>query len=231
MAVFGVSVSITIVAVGGGFSSPGPSFLNPPSTSDMWAVGDNIRAGSILNYSLTKFVSHDSPWNSLGMHSSLVDSLVSLEFDHNDNNKWETTISITNGTIPMAISREDTILLSNKQLTNAGPIAREFIPYYEPLESSILEVRDIALQPEYLTIGAEWNSITGDVVTIPVKVTAQEKIRTNAGIFNTYVLSYTLNSKTSRIWIDHDIPLPIKAEVYDEQDKLQYRYTLVFYKR
>jgi hypothetical protein len=40
-----------------------------------------------------------------------------------------------------------------------------------------------------------------------------------------------MGSKTSRIWIDHDIPLPVKAEVYNAQNQLQYEYALLSYKK
>ena len=49
----GVLVSVIIIAIGGGFSGPGPSLLNPPSAKDLWAVGDNLSNGLELNYSLT----------------------------------------------------------------------------------------------------------------------------------------------------------------------------------
>ena len=55
--------------------------------------------------------------------------------------------------------------------------------YYEPIESSILEIRDIALAPEYLVVGARWNTITVGVTTIPVGIITQEKLHTSAGAF------------------------------------------------
>ena len=233
MAVFGVSVSIVIVAAGGGFSGNASSLFSPPNTSNLWTVGENIHAGSMLNYSLTRIGSHNSPWSGLGEDSSLVDSSVSIKFmeDSNNNNNWQTIIGVINGTAPsIAKNKQATISLSKQQLTNAGPIDQAFKPYYEPIESSILEIRDIAEGPKYLVSGAEWNSITGGITTLPVKVTVQEKIRTTAGTFDTYVLSYTMGSKTSRIWIAQDFPLPIKAEVYNAYDQLQYKYDLVSYK-
>ena len=253
MAAFGISVSIVIIAVNGGFSGPGPSLLKPPTATNLWTLGKSIQPGVMLNYSLTRIGNHSSPWSSLGEHSSLINSLVSMQFlqdesngvnnNNNNDNNWKVNIRISNGTkastntqqlvSPSSISKQGTIFLSKQQLTNAGAqsINQDFIPYYEPIESSILEIRDIALQPEYLVVGAVWNSITVNVATVPVKVIAQEKIQTDAGSFDTFVLGYTIGSKTSRIWIDHDIPLPIKAEVYNAQNQLQYKYTLVFYKK
>jgi hypothetical protein len=41
------------------------------------------------------------------------------------------------------------------------------------------------------------------------------------------VLSYKLAEVTSKIWVVRDMPLPVKAEVYDAEDKLLYQYELV----
>ena len=250
MAAFGISVSIIIIAVNGGFSGPSPSLFNPPTASNLWVVGGNVRPGTMLNYSLTRIGSHDSPWSSLGSNSSLINSFVSLHFAQDEtngvavNDGWKVTIRIINETkqspsINMqTISsssniKEGTIVLSKQQLTNAAShaINHDFLPFYEPIESSILEIRDIALQPEYLVVGADWNSISTNIATISVKVTAQEKIQTSAGTFNAFLLSYTIGSKTSRIWIDQHVPLPIKAQVYNTQNQLQYEYNLVAYKK
>lgn len=243
MAAFGISVSVIIIAVNGGFSGPGPSLFNPPTSSDLWAVGGSVRQGTMLNYSLTRIGSHESPWSSLSSNSSLINSLVSLNFAQDEpngglnKNDWKVTIHIINetnpSTSPSSNIKEGTVFLSKQQLTNAAshPVRQDFLPYYEPIESSILEVRDIALQPEYLVVGADWNSISTNVATIPVKVTAQEKIQTSAGTFNAFLLSYTIGSKTSRIWIDQHVPLPIKAQVYNTQNQLQYEYNLVGYKK
>ena len=251
MATFGITVSVIIIAVNGGFSGPGPSLFNPPTTSNLWTVGGNIYPGTILNYSLTRIAYHDSPWSSLGEKSSLINSTVSMQFAQDqsngavNNDDWKVIIHIINGTNPptqatsarnvssTSNSKQGTVFLSKQQLTNAAspPISQDFIPYYEPIESSILEIRDIALQPEYLVVGAEWNSINVNIATIPVKVVTQEKIQTNAGTFNTFVLTYTIGSKPSRIWIDQHVPLPIKAQVYNTQNQLQYEYTLLSYKK
>src|SRR5919202_6894641 len=200
LATLGISVSVIMIAVSGGFSGPGPSLFNPPTSSNLWTVGGTIRPGIMLDYSLTRIGYHDSPWSSLGANSSLIDSFVSLHFAQDEtngvvnNNDWKVTIRTINGTKPSSLptsvnpvssnntTKEGMVFLSKQQLTNAAShsISQDFIPYYELIESSILEIRDIALQPEYLVVGAEWNSISTNVATIPVKVIAQERIQTAA---------------------------------------------------
>jgi hypothetical protein len=234
MAVFGVSVSIAIIAAGGGFLGSGPSLLDPPDASDLFTAGNNIRDGTTLNYSVTRVGGHGSLWNGLGGHGSLVNSSVSIKFtqDSNNENNWQATIGIVNGTEQsIAKNGQDMILLSKEQLTNAGPVNSSFKPYYELLESSILEIRDIAEGPKYMIVGAQWNSISGEVTTVPVRITAQEKIRIDDLTTDAYILSYTFGSKTSKIWISKDIPLPIQAEVYDANSQLQYEYELDSYEK
>ena len=234
MAVFGVSVSIAIIAAGGGFIGSGPSLFDPPDASDLFTVGNNINDGTTFNYSLTRVGGLSSLWNGLGGHGSLVNSSVSIKFtqDSDNENNWQATIGIVNGTErSITKSGKDMILLSKEQLTNAGPVSPGFKPFYELLESSLLEIRDIAEGPKYMIVGAQWNSISGEVTTVPVRITAQEKILIDDMTFDTYVLSYSLNTKTSKIWISKDFPLPIKAEVYDSDNKLQYEYELDSYEK
>lgn len=224
---FGVSVSIIIIAIGGGFSAPISSLFHPPTPADLWVVGKNIHEGTVLKYSLTTIGTHSSPWSSLGGPSSLINATVAMSFHENHENKWNVTFSIKNGTT----TKVGTILLSKQQLTNASPIGKDFVLFYTPIESSLLEIRDIALQPEYLAIGAEWNSIDVGLSTISAKIVNQEKIQTQAGIFNTFVLSYKVGDKTSKIWLAKNIPLPVKAEVYNVRNQLQYDFSLLSVKQ
>jgi hypothetical protein len=83
--------------------------------------------------------------------------------------------------------------------------------YFEPIDSSILAIRDIAREPKYLVVGAPWDIILVGVSSIPIRVTAKEAIETGAGTFDTFILSYKIGLKTSRISLAHDIPMPISA--------------------
>jgi hypothetical protein len=228
LAIFGVSVSVVIIAIGGGFYAPLSSLLHPPTQADLWTVGDNIHPGTILRYSLTRIGSHSSPWSSLGGHTSLINAIVTMDFAKSEGNAWSVMFDVNNGTSAKA----GTVLLSKQQLTNVGPINKDFISFYEPIESSLLEIRDISLQPNYLAVGAEWNSLTVGPIgsTISARIIAQEKIQTPAGTFDASVLGYTIGSNSSRIWLSHNIPLPVKAEVYNAQNELQYKYSLLYTK-
>jgi hypothetical protein len=81
--------------------------------------------------------------------------------------------------------------------------------------------------PKYLVVGAPWNTIFVGSSSVTVRVTNEEPIRTPAGSFDSFVLSYKLGEKTSKIWVVRDMPLPVKAEVYDVEDNLLYQYELI----
>lgn len=214
-AAVGVGVSVSIIAIGGGFSGGrGPDLFNPPSSADIWSVGSGIENGTVLEYSLT----------SKAGTSSLESAQVSMVFEEAGNN-WDVEFTIANGTDQIL---ENTMTMS-KELTREGPLAESFKPYFEPIQLSIFAVRDMEYgeSPKYLVVGAPWNQIFYQSSEVIVRVTGEEKVQTQAGSFDAFVLSYKLAEKTSKIWIVKDMPLPVKAEVYDPDDMLQYQFELV----
>jgi len=210
-AALGIGVSAGIIAAGGGFTGPIP---NPPTQEDIWDVGRNIQDGTVLEYAL----------DARGPSSSLVSASVSMSFEDAGDN-WNVTLTIVNAT---AGTISETIPMS-KKLTKEGSLDEDLREYFEPVQASVLAVRDMDYsgRPKYLVVGAPWDTIFVSSSSIVVRVTAQETVQTEAGMFDTSVLGYKLNDKTSRIWVAREMPLPVKAEVYDAEDNLQYRYELV----
>lgn len=213
-AVLGVGVSVAIIAANGGFSADGPNIIDPPTADDIWVVGSNIQDGTMLEYSL----------DAKGPSSELRSSTVSLDF-MDAGNSWNVTFNIANGT---ASSIEKTIVMS-KELTREGELDAEFGAYFEPIQESLLAVRDMEYgsSPKYLVIGAPWNVIFVGATSATVRVTAEERIETGAGAFDSFVLTYKLNDNTSRIWMVDSMPLPVKAEAFDADDQVQYRFELL----
>jgi hypothetical protein len=80
--------------------------------------------------------------------------------------------------------------------------------------------------PKYLVVGAPWDTIFVGSSSVTTRVTSEEPISTPAGTFDSFVLSYKLAEETSKIWVVRDMPLPVKAEVYDAEDNLLYQYEL-----
>lgn len=213
-ATLGVGVSVGIIAAGGGFSGQGPSITNPPSKDDIWVVGSQIRDGMALEYAVT----------AVGPSSSLKDAQVSMDFE-DVNGEWDTHFKVVNGTGQPV---EHNVTFS-KELTREGELDPEFQPYFDPIQESIFAVRDMDYggRDKYLVIGAPWNTIFFESTSATVRVTDKEQVQVPAGTFDAFVLSYMLGDKESRIWVVKDLPFPVKAEVYDTEDKLQYKYELV----
>lgn len=213
MSALGIGVSVGIIAFGGGFSGEGPSIFNPPTDADIFVIGSNVRDGMSLEYMVTA-MDPDFP---------LVDSRVSINFAEQDD-RWKTTFNITKDT-----TTKEFVVLHSKQLTNDGQVSEDVRPFLQPVESSVLAIRDMDYgnRPKYLVVGAPWDTIFYGSSSTTVKIVSQQTIQTQAGSFDSYVLGYKLKDKESRIWMTKEVPFPVKAEVYDPEDKLFYSYELI----
>ena len=212
-AAIGILVSVVIIAINGGFSGDGPSILNPPTSKDLWTIGSNIDNGMNLTYSLT----------STGAESSLKDSTVSMAF-HDIEDKWDINFKIKNGS--SSAVKEVSANLSKKQLLRTDPISQENELLIQPIEGSILVVRDLAKEPRYLVVGAIWDKIFTGSSTKDVKIEGIETISTPADTFEVYSLQYKVGNSVSKIYVNKDSPLPVKAQVYADNGKILYEYEL-----
>lgn len=209
----GIAVSVIIIARGGGFSAPGVSITNPPTDADLWRIGQKINDGTELNYTLTTTDSINS----------LVDAHISIKFSKYTSDYWKTNFHVINGTS----TKDATVFLSKQQLIQKNSVKDEFKQYFILIENSILSIRDIAREPKYLVIGAPWDTILVGVSSVPIKVIDKENIKTGAGNFEAFVIGYKIGSKTSKIWLTPEVPLPVKAEVYNSEGEILYKYGLV----
>jgi hypothetical protein len=210
----GIGVSVALIAAGGGFESSNPNIFDPPTEADIWKVGDHVQNGMTLEYVLT----------SRGELNLLESARVSMNFDQAGEN-WNVRFAIANDTDQPPVNHT---LMMSKELTREGQLDESFRSYFEHIQSSILAVRDMEYgeSPKYLVVGAPWNTIFVGSSSVTTKVTSEERVSTPAGVFDSFVLSYKLTEKTSKIWVVRDMPLPIKAEVYDSEDNLLYQYEL-----
>jgi hypothetical protein len=217
-AAIGILVSVVIIAIGGGFSGGGngPSIFNPPTSKDLWTIGSNIENGMNLTYSLT---------TALGGKSNLKDSMLSMAF-HDIQDKWNINFKIKNGSSSGSAVKEVSANFSKKQLLRTDPVSQENESLILSLEGSIFVVRDLAKEPRYLVVGAIWDKIFTGSSTKDVKIEGTETITTPAGTFDVYTLQYNVGNSISKIYLNKDLPFPVKAQVYDENDKILYEYEL-----
>ena len=213
----GILVSIVIIAINGGFSGEGPSILNPPTSKDLWTLGSNIADGMNLTYSLTSNTGDDK--------ANLIDSIVSMRF-HNMGDKWNIDFKIQNGSNNNNNASEIHANISKNQLLMTDPITEKDNKFLQPLEASVLAIRDIAREPKYLVVGAVWDKIFTGSNTIDAKIQSKDTISTPAGMYDVFSLQYKVGNSSSIIYINKDLPLPIKAQVYGENGNLLYHYEL-----
>jgi hypothetical protein len=214
----GIGVSLVIVAVGGGFSGPIPSLLSPPSSKDLWIVGEGLRNNTRINYTLTS----TNP-----TRLSLTNSTVSMHFIQEGNDSWKANFNIINGSYDYTGS----ILLSKEYLTNRQMPEGDLADVYRIIESSLFDIRNFAREPKYLVPGAIWDNIVSGALTAPIRITGQDSIIVNGTTVDSSVLQYDLPSKVSKIWIAHGFPLPIKADVGDSDSSTRYTFEMVGYRR
>ena len=211
----GILVSVVIIAINGGFSGEGPSIFNPPTSKDLWTLGSNIVDGMNLTYSLTSNTGDDK--------ANLTDSIVSMRF-HNMGEKWNIDFKIQNGSNSNASEIHANI--SKNQLLMTDPITEKDNKFLQPIEASVLAIRDIAREPKYLVVGAVWDKIFTGSNTIDAKIQSKDTISTPAGMYDVFSLQYKVGNSSSIIYINKDLPLPIKAQVYGENGNLLYDYEL-----
>jgi hypothetical protein len=212
----GILVSVVIIAINGGFSGEGPSIFNPPASKDLWTLGSNIADGMNLTYSLTSNTGDDK--------ANLTDSIVSMRF-HNMGEKWNIDFKIQNGSNNNNVS-EIHANVSKNQLLMTDPITEKDNKFLQPIEASVLAIRDIAREPKYLVVGAVWDKIFTGSNTIDAKIQSKDSISTPAGMYDVFSLQYKVGNSSSTIYINKDLPLPVKAQVYGENGNLLYDYEL-----
>ncbi len=213
----GILVSIVIIAINGGFSGAGPSIFNPPTSKDLWTLGSNIADGMNLTYSLTSSAEDDKV--------NLVDSIVSMRF-HNMGDKWNIDFKIQNGSNNNNNVSEIHASFSKNQLLITDPITEQDNKFLQPLEASVLAIRDITREPKYLVVGAVWDRIFTGSNAIDAKIQSKDTVSTPAGTYDVYLLQYKVGNSLSTIYINKDLPLPIMAQVYGDNGKLLYEYEL-----
>lgn len=107
-----------------------------------------------------------------------------------------------------------------------GEVSEEAQPYFTILDKTIFSIRDISLEDRYLVKGAVWGTMFIGAMTQEIAITEHAKTSFGFGSANAFVVSYDIGDKQSKFWIVDNLPLPVKAEVYDIDGNLQYSYEL-----
>ncbi|TLX82170.1 MAG: hypothetical protein E6K98_06140 [Thaumarchaeota archaeon] len=106
-------------------------------------------------------------------------------------------------------------------------ISPEAKPYFDILDQTVFSMRDYATEDKYLAKGAEWGDLYIGANHEKLAVTDVGKNSFGFGTANSYMLSYRIGVNINKFWVVDNLPLPVKAEVYDPDGNLEYTYELV----
>jgi hypothetical protein len=99
--------------------------------------------------------------------------------------------------------------------------------YFYVLDQSLFSMRDYATEDKFLAKDAEWGDLYIGENHEKLKVTDSGKMSFKFGSADAFLLSYRIGAHINKIWIVDNLPLPVKAEIYDPDGNLQYSYELV----
>ena len=205
-----ILVNLTIIAYNGGFSNT--NLVTSTGSQNLWKAGNNIKPGDFMVYEL----------QTKDNQNNIQNRIVNISFYDKANEYWNTRFIISNHTGNIIKFIEN---LSTSNLVVKNPDEKNK-KYFKEIETTILSIRDITREQKYLVIGAQWDTISYGVSTIPLMITSNQDIETPIGKVNAYVLNYRLNNTNNNIWISEKFPLPIKAEIHDEEGKIIFKYLI-----
>lgn len=107
-----------------------------------------------------------------------------------------------------------------------GEVSDEARPYTTILDQTVFSIRDIALEDKYLVKQAVWDTVFVGATTRDITITEHGKTDFRFGSVSAFTASYDIGDKQSKFWIVDNLPLPVKAEIYDIEGNLQYSYEL-----
>jgi hypothetical protein len=109
---------------------------------------------------------------------------------------------------------------------NFNQVSDNAKPFFTILDSTVFSVRDLAIENKYLVKGATWGDMYIHDIQEEIKVTDYSKVSLKFGSLDSYIISYKEGQKENKLWVVDNLPLPVKAEVYDLSGNLQYSYEL-----
>lgn len=177
-----------------------------PREASRWHIGKGIEYNPILHYTI----------NTPTMKFS-----ATIEFLPDQTEK-QILVEITQPQSGTQITQ--TVPISSAY--TFGEVSEEAQPYFTILDQTIFSVRDIALEDRYLVKQAVWGTMFIGALTQEIAITEHAQTSFGFGSANAFVVSYNIGDKQSKFWIVDNLPLPVKAEVYDIDGNLQYSYEL-----
>jgi len=178
-----------------------------PREASQWHIGKGAQYNPVMQYDVsTKPTKFSAKINFLPSTSPRNQTLF-VQINPNTNEEINQTVPIN-------------VVYDFNQVSDKAK------PFFNILDSTIFSVRDIAIENKYLVKGAVWGDVYIGAAHEEIMVTEHGKVSLRFGSLDSFVVSYNIGGKENKIWIVDNLPLPVKAEVYDLTGTLQYSYEL-----
>jgi len=178
-----------------------------PREASQWHVGKGAQYYPVMQYDISTNVTKFSVKIQFLPVTNLENQTIFVQINPNTDNEINQTVPIN-------------IVYDFNQVTNNAK------PFFNILDSTIFSVRDIAIENKYLVTGAVWGDVYIGASHEEIKVTEHRKTSYKFGPADSFVVSYKIGEKENKLWIIDNLPLPVKAEVYDLAGNLMYSYEL-----
>lgn len=177
-----------------------------PRESSKWHLGKGAEYDPVLDYDI---------------NTDKMQFSVTLEFVSSDSEKYM-MVNVVDAKLGKEIAQK--IPINNAYIF--GEVSDEARPYISVLDQTIFSIRDIALEDKYLVKQAVWDVVFIGATTKDIAITEHGKTNFRFGSVDSFTVSYDIGDKQNKFWIVDNLPLPVKAEIYDIDGNLQYAYEL-----
>lgn len=192
-------------------------FMADAQQNDMWYVGKGVKENTYYTY---KIQDHDT-------NQGQPFTMTVYFKDYNETGKyWITPVFV----VDRGKVLNGTFHLSDLDLTALGSsdIPSEMSPYRSAYANTIQWLESFVPKPGQSLSAVNWGKI-GSIGGSPVNPGGAAKVTVPAGTFDTTLISYH-KGVDNRIWVNRDLPFPVKAETYADvttgNPPLQYAYDL-----
>ena len=192
-------------------------FMADAQQNDMWYVGKGVKENTYYTY---KIQDHDT-------NQGQPFTMTVYFKDYNETGKyWIAPIFV----VDRGKVLNGTFHLSDLDLTALGSsdIPSEMSPYRSAYANTIQWLESFVPKPGQSLSAVNWGKI-GSIGGSPVNPGGAAKVTVPAGTFDTTLISYH-KGVDNRIWVNRDLPFPVKAETYADvttgNPPLQYAYDL-----
>lgn len=178
-----------------------------PREASQWHIGKGAQYNPVMEYDISTNATKFSAKIAFLPSTNSENQMLLFQINPNTNEE-------INQTVPVNI------------VYDFNQVSDKAKPFVTILDSTVFSVRDLAIENKYLVKDAVWGDMYIRDVQEEIKVTDHSKVSLKFGSLDSYIVSYKEGEKENKLWIVDNLPLPVKAEVYDLSGNLQYSYEL-----